>query len=1742
MAKAIEKLKAIAKQRSSAQALKKWAESGGDVPLKYKGREHVWNKKVEKFAAGGFAKLAKKAIGAASESAGMKAPVTATKDLTTLQDFHTSLGDRIRAEAEASRKMMEGFDYKYDKGQRVFTKDSAAKNRPPYEILERTRVGNVPMREDMNNILSKKIIDPETGRAKRTPYEPGYRVRSDQGEDSYEFVIPASAIVGDVGMQAGGVAKLAKALKGAQKADDAGKTSLGEVGSMVTKMGEEGRSPIVPVPNRWFLYPDKFPHQQKMVERVLATTGLRREDFPSGAFVDPRTGEVLDSRIMNELGVVIDPKTNRPMMSAKGESGIERIDPKMGAFTKSNLVRKGLFKPEGGDPLLNDLNFLATIEKGDVGHKYGLATEYASPAELWNTGTGANPTLRPRSRGDLFGVGDVVGRVRVGRSEPHDVYEKLFVAPKGSDVQGVKLSKAAGGEVHMDKGGKVEDKAYVGYRRAGRRPESQQNREASANIPVAVARGLVSGTLGMPGDLESLARLPYELITGNESPTILPTSGDIEKRLPLRGASQTPAGELFTGAGQLAGGAYTGPLSGARAAMAVPRAVIKAGKDFAMAAPQGAPRMFIGPKAKTWDQAKADAAARMEQEGRDPVDIWRQTGTFRGADGIQRQEISDVGATYRNPKQLKELGESKKAQAQELQQSLITPIGQKDFWPKALTEAKKPAREKVKTLKAQADELRMDADRFGHRAEFALEHPELYAAYPELANLQVYQGKKGFGGASAGLMGGKGDMEVNIYQKGLAGNPRSSMLHEMQHAVQTLEDMAPGGNTTTAFNHPMTHEIYKRKLDEINTPVTFEEFQSVNRYPEDKAREAYDDYVRTYKPSITQELDRAIQQEAAMEYYKRLAGEAEARATQFREGMTPSQRAQEFPYSSYDVPPDDLIVNPAKGTVNALQTVYHGSPHKFDRFDASKIGTGEGAQAYGHGLYFAEAPGVAEGYAKTLANRDMANQGRLNAHANAQRLASLAGDPKYAADDIRFVLSNEPDHPQKTLLQDTLAFLDSGDFAKPLETKGNLYTVDLPDEKIARMLDWDKPLGQQSKNVQEAIDRTKSMLPPNAIDDLGGDLSLMYGKDVMPQEFLNTWESFGQKAGGESALQKLGIPGIRYLDEQSRGATGKGKWKITMKNGEQKIYDFKPNDDVLEQMGATAEPAGTSNFVVFPGEENALTILERKKEGGEVGMKGGGEVKMNDGGSFEDKPFIGYRRAGRRPESQQDRRASADIPVAALRGFVSGTLGLPSDLLNLPGAVYSGVTGKDAYEIPFGSEDIERRLPFREVSETPAGKAFTTAGQLAGGAYTGPLSGARAALAVPKAIGKASEDFVLAAGRPAVNVYKPHTPLKPDPDVGRRYKVTDIGGLAPRKNLDIEDLEKSQAKIFPWDATSRNKLVTEVSDVPLTKPVLTEGGDEYMLDLGHIANRIAGASNRGIAERIMTRINEASLENQLLGSGTGKVYGFPVRMGPGAEMAATFPTNIALDFLKQANLSKKELKELDQSMRNMVFEGKKGAFKNMAPFGSPDFIKQLDEGLKTDKKGGIQGFSDMNMRKAFMNRMAMVENQKRMGYNIQDISGAVLADELKGIPKGYVGNVAAELEPFGKLRPSASSTYDTDFPGVYAGSMPNMPVEILMPQRFSEIYREMKKEYPSATFEALRNMTIGALEKRNQGISEKIGPRNIDAVKTFQEGLKQGDFDPYDIKQVYDYMRRKKLGLKFAKGGAVSGLSAVEKV
>jgi hypothetical protein len=59
---------------------------------------------------------------------------------------------------------------------------------------------------------------------------------------------------------------------------------------------------------------------------------------------------------------------------------------------------------------------------------------------------------------------------------------------------------------------------------------------------------------------------------------------------------------------------------------------------------------------------------------------------------------------------------------------------------------------------------------------------------------------------------------------------------------------------------------------------------------------------------------------------------------------------------------------PDPETAGAI-TAFHGSPYDFDAFDISRMGAGEGTQAYGPGLYFAESEDVARGYRNSLSAR-----------------------------------------------------------------------------------------------------------------------------------------------------------------------------------------------------------------------------------------------------------------------------------------------------------------------------------------------------------------------------------------------------------------------------------------------------------------------------------------------------------------------------------------------------------------------------------------------------------------------------------------------------------------------------------------------------------------------------------------------------------------------------------------------------
>lgn len=152
-----------------------------------------------------------------------------------------------------------------------------------------------------------------------------------------------------------------------------------------------------------------------------------------------------------------------------------------------------------------------------------------------------------------------------------------------------------------------DDRASFGFYPHLQRNRSKQDREAAKNVPVDLARGFVAGVAGAPGDIESFLRIPYdylraptmsELVTGDKtSKTYLPTSEDIEKRLPFR--SDTPVSKAASGLGALAGGFYYGPGSPLKVIGALPGAVRHGAEEFAKASVAGVPYV-VKPKGGNW--------------------------------------------------------------------------------------------------------------------------------------------------------------------------------------------------------------------------------------------------------------------------------------------------------------------------------------------------------------------------------------------------------------------------------------------------------------------------------------------------------------------------------------------------------------------------------------------------------------------------------------------------------------------------------------------------------------------------------------------------------------------------------------------------------------------------------------------------------------------------------------------------------------------------------------------------------------------------------------------------------------------------------------------------------------------------------------------------------------------------------------------------------------------------------------
>ncbi len=331
-------------------------------------------------------------------------------------------------------------------------------------------------------------------------------------------------------------------------------------------------------------------------------------------------------------------------------------------------------------------------------------------------------------------------------------------------------------------------------------------------------------------------------------------------------------------------------------------------------------------------------------------------------------------------------------------------------------------------------------------------------------------------------------------------------------------------------------------------------------------------------------------------------------------------------------------------------------------------------------------------------------------------------------------------------------------------------------------------------------------------------------------------------------------------------------------------------------------------------------------------------------------------------------------------------------------------------------------------------------------------------------------------------VYRPSTPLKPDPSVGTRFEKEFLGGLAEKKPLKLEDYQGASIMLMPWDSTSRNYKITGISDELLSRPVITHGGQDYARDLAHIEQGIAGASNLGIAKRILDRDAIARMENINAG-GTGEIIHLPTTMGPLSENFSVMPTEILLNFADKANLNKSEIKAFDDSVRN--FKVTKGTGENRK-------ITQPFKGFKgiMSDEGRVQMYSGEGidstpgeLRKAIADRFYMKANQERFGFNAEDVSAALTDDALRDVPKGYVGNTMIMTTPDGmRLLPSLNRSYNTNFTGDYLGTLgQSIPAEVLMADKFGLLSKEFAGKKGD-----IRNMVLGALEKRKEDVSQII--------------------------------------------------------
>lgn len=245
---------------------------------------------------------------------------------------------------------------------------------------------------------------------------------------------------------------------------------------------------------------------------------------------------------------------------------------------------------------------------------------------------------------------------------------------------------------------------------------------------------------------------------------------------------------------------------------------------------------------------------------------------------------------------------------------------------------------------------------------------------------------------------------------------------------------------------------------------------------------------------------------------------------------------------------NDLDKLRKKHNYQYYQSAWHGSPHDFDTFDLGAIGTGEGNQAHGWGLYFAKNREVAQAYKDVLGidsveiisgdtkyrlNDDIEwYDNKTKSIIDAENPLSMAlttlseeGESTKAIKNLTDFINSKKDNKSDYVVaqvkraEQAIQILKDNHF--DTHQWNTMFEVDIPENEY--LLNEQKNIEKQSPIVKKAISQISNELNSSALNN-----SNLSGKEF--------YRLLSKELGGDKlASQKLsdfGVKGITYKGEQ----------------------------------------------------------------------------------------------------------------------------------------------------------------------------------------------------------------------------------------------------------------------------------------------------------------------------------------------------------------------------------------------------------------------------------------------------------------------------------------------------------------------------------------------------------------------------------------------------------------------------------